>query len=285
MSEFSIKDAHRTIVGPKFDLREVSPDSTPGFKGKGKDLDAAFEEPDEELLRLQKMLWANWRAGTPGTGSLLVVLQGMDTSGKGGVVRQVFGLFPPFGLKVTAFSKPTEEELAHDFLWRIRPHVPETGEIAVWDRSHYEDVLVHRVYQLSSPDEIDRRYGAITDFEWELAQRGTRIIKVMLHISPEFQAENLLARLEDPEKFWKYNPGDIDDRQNWDAYQEAFQIAMTRTSTAYAPWFCVPGDNKDYARMVVKYLVLDAMRSMNLSWPENHFDPEVEKQRLAAVQI
>lgn len=284
MSEFSMKDARRTIVGPTFDLAEVDPSSTPGFKGKNNDLDEAFKEPDAELLTLQKLLWANSRVGTPDTGSLLVVLQGMDTSGKGGVVRQVFGLFPPIGLKVSAFAKPTAEELAHDFLWRIKPHAPKPGEIAVWDRSHYEDVLVHRVYQLSTPEEIDRRYGAITQFEWELAQRGTRIIKVMLHISPEFQAENLMERLEDPEKFWKYNPGDIDDRQNWDAYQEAFQIAMTRTSTAYAPWFCVPGDNKDYARAVVKYLVLDALRSMNLSWPEIHFDPEVEKQRLAESQ-
>ncbi|WP_156231002.1 PPK2 family polyphosphate kinase [Corynebacterium occultum] len=280
MSDFSIKDAQRTRVGPGFTLSEVDPDSTPGFKGGNKDLDRAFREPDEELLTLQEKLWANGRRNPEEIGSVLVVLQGMDTSGKGGVARRVFGIFPPYGLKVYAFGKPTEEELAHDFLWRIRPQAPEPGQIAVWDRSHYEDVLVHRVLGLSPAEEIERRYGAITDFEWELSQRGTRIIKVMLHISPEFQAKNLLDRIENPEKVWKYQPGDIDDRRHWDDYQEAFEIALTRTSTAYAPWYCVPGDDKDYARLVVKYLLLNELRSMNLEWPEIHFDPDMEKQRL-----
>lgn len=280
MSDFSIKDAHRTRVGPGFSLSGIDPGSTPGFKGGGKDLRKAFEEPDEELQELQEKLWANGRREAPTTGSVLVVLQGMDTAGKGGVVRRVFGMFPPYGLKAHAFGKPTEEEAAHDFLWRIRPQVPEPGQIGVWDRSHYEDVLIHRVLQLSPAEEIERRYEAISQFEWELARQGTRIIKVMLHISPEFQAENLLERIEDPEKVWKYQPGDIDDRRRWADYQEAFEIALTRTSTAYAPWYCVPGDDKDYARLVVKYLLLDALRAMDLDWPEIHFDPAVERQRL-----
>lgn len=280
MSDFSIADAQRNIVGPNFRIDQVDPDSTPGFDGDDDDLEDAFEDPDKELQELQKMLHANATVGTENTGSLLVILQGTDTSGKGGVVRHVFGVFPPIGLDLANFGRPTDEELAHDFLWRIRPHAPKPGRIAVWDRSHYEDVLVQRVHDMVTPEEIERRYGAITDFEWEMAQQGTRIIKVMLHISKEFQAENLAERLERKDKRWKYDPNDVTDRAYWDQYQEAFQLALTRTSTAYAPWYCVPSDNKDYARMVVKYLVLDALRSMDLDWPEVDFDPAAELARL-----
>lgn len=280
MSDFSMEDAQRHLVGPHFNLEGIDPGATPGFDGDDDDLEDEFEEHDKELRELQKMLHANATVGVEDTGSVLVILQGTDTSGKGGVVRHVFGVFPHIGVDIANFGPPTEEELEQDFLWRIRPHAPNPGRISVWDRSHYEDVLIQRVHEMADPEEIERRYGAITEFEWEMAQRGTRIIKVMLHISKEFQAENLAERLERKDKMWKYDPRDVTDRAHWDAYQEAFEIALTRTSTSYAPWYCVPGDNKDYARMVVKYLVLDALRAMDLDWPEVDFDPAAEMERL-----
>lgn len=280
MSEFTVKNAQALKVREGFRISDVDPDSTPGFNGGNKQLDKQFDVPDDELKDLQRMLHANaLHEGHPG--SVLLILQGMDTSGKGGVIRKVFQVLSPQGIDTVAFGRPTEEELAHDFLWRIRPHVPEPGRITVFDRSHYEDVLVHRVQELSPADEIERRYGAIVDFENELAERGVSIVKVMLHISKEFQRENLQERIERRDKQWKYDPDDITQRARWDEYMEAFEIAMTRTSTDAAPWYCVPSDNKDYSRLVVKYLLLGALREMGLDWPEPHFDVAVERRRLA----
>jgi len=281
MDKFTMDEAFQHRVGPDFSLADVDPGSTPGFEWDKKDWEREFHEHDDELDELQEKLFANGRAKVPGTGAVLLVLQGIDTSGKGGVVRHVFRAFDPQALKIASFGAPTAEERKHDFLWRVRPQEPEIGQIAVFDRSHYEDVLIQRVRQMAPPEEIERRYGAIVDFEKEMADRNVRIIKVMLHISREFQAENLLERLEDPEKHWKYNPGDIDERMIWDEYQEAYEIAMTRTSTDHAPWYCIPGDNKKYARMAVKYLVLDALRSLDLTWPPADVDVEAEKERLA----
>ena len=206
----------------------------------------------------------------------------MDTAGKGGIVRHVVGATMDLqGVHVHAFGPPTEEEAEHDFLWRLTPHLPEPGQIAVFDRSHYEDVLVQRVKQMAPPEEIERRYGAIVDFENQLAARGTKIIKVMPHISREFQAENLKERIERADKHWKYNPSDIDDRKLWSQFMAAYQIALTRTSTEAAPWYCIPSDNKTYCRTVVKTLLYDALQSLDLDWPEADFDPEVELERLA----
>ena len=211
----------------------------------------------------------------------MLVLQGMDTSGKGGIIRNVVGdVLDPQGVLITAFGKPTEEEKKHDFLWRIAPHLPEPGMVSVFDRSHYEDVLVQRVREMAPPEEIERRYGAIVDFEAEAAAKGTKIIKVMPHISKKFQGENLRERIEREDKHWKYNPGDIEDRMLWDEFQEAYEIALKRTSTDVAPWYCVPSDNKDYCRTVVKTLLLKALRELDLEWPEPDFDPEVELKRL-----
>ena len=227
------------------------------------------------------MLFANGRAGNDNAGSILLVLQGMDTSGKGGIVRNVIGATMDLqGVHVQGFGRPTEEEAAHDFLWRFTPHLPKPGQIAVFDRSHYEDVLVQRVKQMAPPEEIERRYGAIVDFENELAANGTKIIKVMPHISREFQAENLKERIERADKHWKYNPSDIEDRKLWSQFMAAYQIAMTRTSTEVAPWYCIPSDNKKYCRTVVKALLFDALKSLNLEWPAADFDPEVELERL-----
>ena len=259
-------------------MADVDPAATPGVS----DVEDAFHEYDEELSQLQEELYANGRAGIDNAGSVLLVLQGMDTAGKGGIVRHVVGATMDLqGVHVHAFGPPTEEEAAHDFLWRLTPHLPEPGQIAVFDRSHYEDVLVQRVKQMAPPEEIERRYGAIVDFENQLAARGTKIIKVMPHISREFQAENLKERIERADKHWKYNPSDIDDRKLWSQFMAAYQIALTRTSTEAAPWYCIPSDNKTYCRTVVKTLLYDALQSLGLDWPEADFDPEVELERLA----
>ncbi|MBV7293377.1 PPK2 family polyphosphate kinase [Corynebacterium sp. TAE3-ERU16] len=281
MANFSTEDAKELRVGKDFVIADVDPGSTPNFKGDKDKLKKEFSEIDDELAELQEMLYANGRVHGDGAGAVLLVLQGMDTAGKGGVVRHVLGIVDPQGVDLAAFGKPTEEELAHDFLWRIRKKLPRPGRIGVFDRSHYEDVLIHRVHGLSPADEIERRYGAIVDFERELAESGVRVVKVMLHISPEFQRENLEERLERADKHWKYNPGDVTERGYWEEYQEAYEIALRRTSTDFAPWYCVPGDDKPYARMVVKYLLLDALRSMDLEWPEPDFDVAEEKRRLA----
>ena len=280
MAKISIKEAHSLRVGETFQIDDVDPASTPGLKDS-EEIDSAFGVYDDQLDELQEKLYANGRAGNEGTGSILLVLQGMDTSGKGGIIRHVIGKTMDLqGVHVQAFGKPTEEEAAHDFLWRFAPHVPAPGQICVFDRSHYEDVLVQRVKQMAPPDEIERRYGAIVEFEEELAARGTRIIKVMPHISRDAQAENLKKRIENPKKHWKYNPGDIDDRALWSQYMAAYQIAMTRTSTESAPWYCIPSDDKIYCRAVVKTLLVDALESLDLSWPAADFDLQVELDRL-----
>lgn len=281
MAKLTVEEAKSHFVGPNFQLDDVDPASTPGLSGAD-DVAEVFNDRDDELDELQEKLYANGRAGNEQAGSVLLVLQGMDTAGKGGIVRHVIGATMDIqGVHVKAFGRPTEEEAAHDFLWRFEPHLPKPGQIAVFDRSHYEDVLVQRVKQMAPPEEIERRYGAIVDFEAELAARGTKIIKIMPHISREFQAENLRKRIENPKKHWKYNPGDIEDRKLWSQFMAAYQIAMTRTSTDVAPWYCVPSDNKKYCRAVVKTLLADALDSLDLEWPKADFDPEVELKRLA----
>ncbi|HJD79101.1 MAG TPA: PPK2 family polyphosphate--nucleotide phosphotransferase, partial [Corynebacterium pollutisoli] len=235
MDQFTMDEALSHRVGPDFSLADVDPTSTPGFEWDKEDWEREFHEHDDELDELQEMLFANGRSGVPGTGAVLLILQGMDTSGKGGVIRHVFRAFDPQALKIKAFGAPTAEERMHDFLWRVRPHEPAVGQIGVFDRSHYEDVLIQRVREMAPPEEIERRYDAIVDFEREMASRNVRIIKVMLHISKEFQKENLIERLENPDKHWKFEPGDLDERELWDEYQEAYEIAMKRTSTDFAP--------------------------------------------------
>ena len=270
----------RLRVQPGFRLADVDPDAKPGYDhGKSHgvaDLAAGLERLNE----LQERLFAESRVGAA-KDSVLLVLQAMDSAGKGGIVRHVVGGVDPQGVALAAFKAPTDEERQHDFLWRVEKRLPDPGFIGVFDRSHYEDVLVQRVKQMAPPEEIERRYGAIVEWESELAARGVEIIKVMPHISREFQEENLRERILNEEKHWKYNPGDIDDRRLWSQYMAAYQIALTRTSTDAAPWYCIPSDNKDYCRTVVKTLMYDALKSLGLSWPEADFDPEVELERLA----
>lgn len=269
-------------VGEGFRLDVVDPDATPGYDGGKRDAATDLEAGAAQLDELQERLYAQSRS-VDSAPALLLVLQAMDTAGKGGIVRHVIGATDPQGVHVKAFKKPTEEELAHDFLWRIEKEVPSAGYIGVFDRSHYEDVLIGRVRELAPPDEIERRYGAINDFEARLTQAGVRIVKVMLHISADEQKARLGERLERPDKHWKYNPGDVDERVLWSAYMEAYQIALERTSTEAAPWYVVPANTKWYARLAVQALLLDALEGIDPQWPAATFDVEAEKARLAAT--
>jgi PPK2 family polyphosphate:nucleotide phosphotransferase len=205
----------------------------------------------------------------------------MDTSGKGGILRHVVGAVDPQGVSIRGFKAPTDEERSHGFLWRIRNALPAPGLIGVFDRSHYEDVLVVRVENLVPPDEWEQRYDIINAFEAEVAQAGTTIVKVMLHISPEEQRDRLAERLDRPDKHWKYNPGDIDARQKWPDYMAAYSAALSRCSTATAPWHVVPADRKWYARLVVATLLLGALEDLDPQWPPADFDVATEKARLA----
>lgn len=279
---FSTEDAQSLRVTPGFQLADVDPSSTPGFDGDEDDLEDEFYQHDDELNDLQENLWANAQRFPSKARSVLIVLQGMDTSGKGGMIERLFRPFNPLGTSISAFGKPTEEELQHDFLWRIRPHLPGPGQIAVFDRSHYEDVLVQRVERMVDLDEIERRYEAIKKFEREIVASGTVIIKIMLHISREFQYENILERLTKSEKMWKYDPSDLDARHKWSQYMAAYQIALERTSTEDAPWYCLPSDNKDFARTAAKHVVLDALRDLEQPWPglRDGIDAEEEIEKL-----
>jgi PPK2 family polyphosphate:nucleotide phosphotransferase len=260
------------------DLAAIDTRSTPGFDGSKSEGKAALAELEPELTELQTMLAADGYTG--GGQRLLLVLQGMDTSGKGGVVKRAAGLFDPGGLRPTSFGAPTDEERQHDFLWRIEKAAPAPGKIGIFDRSHYEDVLIAKVRELAEPDEIERRYDAINDFERRLVEEGVTIVKCMLHISKEYQRERLLARLDKTRKLWKFKPEDVDERAYWSDYQRAYEIALERCSTDAAPWFVVPSDRKWYRTWAVATLMRDALQDMGLSWPEPDFDVEEQRRRL-----
>lgn len=268
-------------VGDGFVLADVDASSTPGFTGTKKDAEQVLAANAEELANLQERLFAESKFD--GTGSVLLVLQAMDTAGKGGIVRHVVGGVDPQGVHIKAFKAPTDEENKHDFLWRVRPHLPPPGIIGVFDRSHYEAVLIHRVRGFSTPEAIEERYGIIRDFEQEVVAAGTKVIKVMLHISPAEQKARLQERLDRSDKNWKFNPGDIDERKLWPAYQEAYQIAIERTAAPDAPWYVIPADHKWYARWAVQNLLLTAMRDLDPQWPAADYDVEEQKRLLAAT--
>ena len=259
----------RPPSGP-VDLTAIATDATPGFTGDKAAARAELEGLGDELADLQERLWAEGRAG--GNRRILLVLQGMDTSGKGGTLRHTVGLVDPQGVRITSFKAPTDEELAHDFLWRIRKALPGPGYVGVFDRSHYEDVLIARVRELAPAEEIERRYGAINDFEQELVAEGTTIIKCMLHISADEQKERLLARLDDPAKHWKFNPGDVDERERWPAYRSAYEIALERTNTERAPWNVVPADHKWFRNLAIGSLLHTTLTGLDPQWPAADFD-------------
>lgn len=283
---FTLDDAHALKVGEGWRLSDVDAESTPGLPngGKGKKLAAEqFDDHDEEIADLQERMYAAARVGDPDAPTIIIVLQGMDTSGKGGVIRHVLKGIDPQGVEVFSFGRPTEEENRHDFLYRARIRMPKPGRIAVWDRSHYEAVLVEKVKELTPLSEIRGRYGEIVEFENGLAERGVHLIKVMLHIDPDEQFDRLMERLDRPDKHWKFDPGDIADRALWDDYQEAYDIALRRTSTEANPWYCVPANHKWYSRLVVKGLLLETLRNLELEWPTAAFDVEQAKAQLEAT--
>ncbi|MCQ6271512.1 polyphosphate kinase 2 family protein [Pseudarthrobacter sp. R1] len=263
-------------AGEGFSLASVDPDSTPGYSGSKVDGKALLADLDDELGELQEKLFAESRFG--GRKRILLILQAMDTAGKGGIVNHVMAAMDPQGVQFKAFKAPTDEEKSYDFLWRIEKEVPAAGMVGVFDRSHYEDVLIHRVHGWTSPDEIKRRYGAINEFEARLRDSGTKVVKVMLHISGEEQKARLLARLDDPAKHWKYSRGDLDERAFWEDYMDAYQAAIDETSTPDAPWHVVPANKKWYARIAVQQLLLGALAGLNLEWPKAGFDVPTERE-------
>jgi PPK2 family polyphosphate:nucleotide phosphotransferase len=263
-------------------VANIDTSSTPGFKGKKADAPELQAERNQRFAELQEMLYAGSKGGDDNR-SLLLVLQGMDTAGKGGIVKHVVGAANPQGIRYHSFGVPTEEERKHHYLWRIRRALPPPGHIGVFDRSHYEDVLVVRVHNLVPPEVWGNRYEEINRFERKLVAAGTTIIKVAMFVSLDEQKARLTERLERPDKYWKYNPKDVDERMVWPKYQEAYQAMLERTSTDVAPWHVVPCDRKWYSRLAILELLIEALEGLNLSWPPADFDIKAEKKRLAGA--
>ena len=262
-------------------VADIETHGKPGFEGSKKHAPELQDERNDEFAELQELLYANSTAGDDR--KVLLVLQGMDTAGKGGIVKHVVGAGNPQGIQYASFGKPTEEELAHDYLWRIRKTLPTAGHIGVFDRSHYEDVLAVRVHDLVPPEVWDARYDEINEFEKELVDGGTTIVKVAMFVSLDEQRERLAKRLRRPDKYWKFNPSDIDERKLWPKYQEAYQAMLDRTSTDHAPWHVVPCDRKWYSRLAITELLIESLGGMDLSWPEADFDIDEEKKRLKSA--
>jgi PPK2 family polyphosphate:nucleotide phosphotransferase len=257
---------YRITPGSEVDLGRHDPRDTSAFgddKGDGKE---RLKSLNDRLEELQELLYAE------GRNRLLVVLQAMDTGGKDGTIRHVFDGTNPQGVKVASFKKPTPMELAHDYLWRVHPHTPGSGEMVIFNRSHYEDVLVVRVHSLVPEEQWSRRYHHINEFERLLADEGTTIVKFFLHISPDEQAERLQARLDDPSKHWKFSLGDLDERKLWPGYIAAYEEMLERTSTDHAPWYVVPADRKWYRNLVVASVLVQTLEGLGMAYPEAEDD-------------
>jgi PPK2 family polyphosphate:nucleotide phosphotransferase len=274
VAKTAIRDLLR--AGGTFRMSDVDPASTPGLKGGKQKALREVKEDEPVLFDLQERLYAENKQ------SLLVVLQGMDTSGKDGTITHVVGNFNPQGVLITAFKVPTPEERRHPFLWRIRRRVPQPGAIGIFNRSHYEDVLVVRVHNLAPPNVIERRYREINEFEKQLAGGGMRIVKLCLHISYEEQRQRLVDRLKNPDKRWKFNEHDIDERALWDDYMSAYGLAITRCSTPEAPWYVIPADNKAYRNWAVSKILIETLGEMNPQFPRPKLDIPKLMQRLRA---
>jgi PPK2 family polyphosphate:nucleotide phosphotransferase len=266
------------LPGGDVALDDLDPASTPGFDGGKRDAEKALRRLGQDLRDLQERMFA--QAYTGGSRRVLVVLQGMDTSGKGGVIDNALGQLRPTALRVTSFKRPTDEELSHDFLWRVEKVLPEPGLVGVFDRSHYEDVLAARVHELADEAEIERRYGAINAFERQLVESGTVVIKCFLNVSPKEQGKRLQARLDNADKQWKFHPSDVEDRERWTDYRRAYAVALERCHTEAAPWYVVPSDKKWYRNWAVGQLLAEALQGMQLDWPTPDYDVEEQRARL-----
>jgi PPK2 family polyphosphate:nucleotide phosphotransferase len=259
-------DRYRVPEGATVNLDEWDPDDRSQFEGDKKAADAHAQTLFDRLELLQEMLHADRRQ------RLLVVLQAMDTGGKDGTIRRVFDGVNPIGVKVASFKQPTPPELDHDYLWRVHPHVPANGDIVIFNRSHYEDLLVVRVHNLVDKSRWEPRYRHIVEFERMLADEGTTIIKFFLHISKDEQRKRLQNRLDNPEKQWKFSLGDLDERKLWDDYQLAYEDVLSKTSTELAPWYVVPANRKWYRDLVVGTVLVNSLESMGLRWPQPEAD-------------
>ena len=274
----SVRDLLR--VGPEFDVAAVDARRiVAGPKDKAAAL-AAVGALEGEVSDLQERLYAESRGG--GRRRVLVVLQGMDTSGKGGAIKALDRITEPLGTRIAQFGAPTKAELKKHYLWRIEQKLPPPGTIGVFDRSHYEDVLVVRVRNFVPPEEWEKRYDEINAWEKKWADDGIVFLKCMLFISPEEQKERLLARLAEPDKRWKYRPGDVDDRLLWGDFMQAYQVALTRCSTVYAPWYVIPADRKWHRDWLLTQLVAETLREMDPQYPATTFDVAAETARVLA---
>lgn len=272
----------RLPPGVPVSLSDVDSASSPGIKGGKSAAREAQAELAPRLADLQERLYANGRSG--GELRVLLVLQGMDTSGKGGVSRHVLGQVDPQGVSISAFGAPTEEERAHDFLWRIEKRLPVAGSIGVFDRSHYEDIVAVRVHELLPPLVWEARYDRINEWERTLVESGVLLVKVFLHISREESKQRLLARLDDPTKHWKYKPKDVDDRALWPQFRVAYEDVLTRCGTAVAPWHVIPADHKWYRDFAISSLLVETLEAHDLQWPPAQFNVDAERKRLLAAE-
>lgn len=268
-------DQYKVRPGVHVRLKDIDPQATAGFegdKGEGKDV---LDDLTDRLEVLQEQFYAEHKH------ALLVVLQGMDTSGKDGTIQHVFDGVNPQGVRVASFKVPTPIELDHDYLWRIHQQAPAKGEIAIFNRSHYEDVLVVRVHKLAPEKVWQKRYGQINDFERLLTDSGTIILKFFLHISKEEQKERLLDRLKEPDKRWKFNPGDLKERDLWNDYQHAYEDALAMTSSEWAPWYVVPADHKWFRNLVIASTIVQTLEKLNPKPVNTMTDQEADQYRKA----
>lgn len=277
----ALRELLRIPGGKPVDLSSYDTRSTPGGPEDKAAALAAVLPLAKRLAGLQERLYAAGTAG--GRRRVLLILQGVDTSGKGGTVKHVIGLFNPAGCRIRAFKSPTPEERSHPFLWRVRRALPEPGEIGIFDRSQYEDVLIARVRALAPRRDLGRRYDQINRFEQALADDGVTLVKVFLHIGYGEQRDRLLARLDNPDKHWKFSPSDIEDRALWPAYQKAYELALHRCSTAAAPWYLVPADRKWYRNWAISTLLLEHLEALDPAYPKADFDVEESRRELLAM--
>ena len=271
-----IRDLLRAEVQDgRFRLADVDPDSTPGLKSP-KQAKKDLAKHQGELFGLQERLYAEHKR------ALLIVLQGMDTSGKDGTVTHVIGQMNPQAVQISPFKQPTPEEKRHGFLWRVRRRLPAVGDVGIFNRSHYEDVLIVSVHDLAPLPVIERRYDLINRFERQVTDQKTKIVKVCLHISYDEQRRRLMERLQEPDKRWKFSEHDIDERAYWDDYQSAYSIAITRCSTKYAPWYVVPANDKNYRNWAVARILLETLDEMDPQYPQPKLDIPRLLKRLQA---
>ena len=254
-------EMYRVPIKGKIKLKDYDPNDSKLFDGNKKDGKEALQKLNAELELLQEQLYAE------GKHRLLIILQAMDTGGKDGAIRAVFEGVNPQGVKVASFKTPTPVELAHDYLWRVHQQTPGKGEMVIFNRSQYEDVLVVRVHNLAPEEVWSKRYQHIREFERLLADEGTTILKFYLHIDLEEQAERFLARVEDPTKQWKFNPGDLDERARWDDYMKAYEDMLNQTSTAWAPWYIIPSNKKWYRNWLISKIVIKTLKNLDMRYP------------------